>query len=91
MNDMEVSCAKYRKQIETAQKQNKELHQLVKDLQIENDEKDRRLEDLSENTVVCERRSNLLQDSSENYAIILTPGWTGTFLAFPLFSFSLRS
>ena len=61
MNDLEVSCAKYRKQMEGLHKQNKEYQQMIKDLQIENDEKDRRYEDVTENALVGERRSNLLQ------------------------------
>ena len=65
INDIEVSCAKYRKQLETMHKQFKDCQQLIKDLQIENDEKDRRYEDQAENSLVIERRSNLLQAEIE--------------------------
>ena len=37
------------------------IFQLIKDLQIENDDKERRFEDLNENQIVGERRANLLQ------------------------------
>lgn len=34
---------------------------LIKDLQIQNDDKERQFEDLNENQIVGERRANLLQ------------------------------
>ena len=81
MNDLEITAQKYRKQVENVLRSNKDYQQQIKDLQVRMDDNERQHEDLQENTMVMERRSNLLQAELEELRNALEQAERGRKLA----------